>query len=196
MQALPSKAILGSAYQWMVTSKDMVNTGKTKTSSLFQEKQSGAQHGSRRELIRRGFHISGLLWFLGRHLAKEHPCCHGCTICTEMGAGDDICSDITLHMPSTRSSAWHILRHILDNTCWHQKMCPRPITGNYIIYGPWQWMHQYMLVQKGQPYCRGTISLWHMLDSTIFSFFFIYFLFFSPLTLLVVYYISQEILFG
>ena len=136
MQALPSKSILGSAYWWMVTGNDMVNTGITKTSSLFQEKQSGAWHGPGRELMGREFHMAGLLWFLGRHWAKDHPYCHGCTIYTKMCAGDDICSDITLHMQFTGSLAWHILRHILDNACWHQKMCPRPITANYAIYGP------------------------------------------------------------
>ena len=76
----------------MVTGKDMVNTGITKTSSLFQEKQSGARHGPGRELMGRGFHMAGLLWFLGRHWAKEHPCWHGCTIYTKIGAGDDVCT--------------------------------------------------------------------------------------------------------
>ena len=134
MQTLPSKAILGSAYRWMATGKDMVNTGITKTSSLFQEKWSGAWHGPGREVMGRVFHMAGLLWFLGRHWAKAHPWWHGCTIYTEMGTGDDVCSDITLHMPSTWTLAWHFLRHILDNGCWHQKMCHRPITANYAIY--------------------------------------------------------------
>ena len=86
MWALAGNAIPGSTYWWMVTGADTMNTGITKTNSLFQEKQSGDWHGPLRELMGMGFRMTGLLWFLDRCWAIEHPCCHGCALYTETGS--------------------------------------------------------------------------------------------------------------
>ena len=104
--ALPSNAISGSAYQWMVTSAVMVNTGITKISSLLQEKQSGARHGAWERA-----HWKGPVMTFA------------------------VMSYCTRHLPEVWPDAFYFISRVMPVGKKCQKTCPRPVTANYIVYG-------------------------------------------------------------
>ena len=52
----------------------------------------------------------------------------------QKGFWDDICGDITPHVPSTRSLGWHIWHHAPGNVCWRRRQptCSSPQQPNYV----------------------------------------------------------------
>ena len=75
----------------------------------------------------------------------------------QKGFRDDICGDITPHVPSTRSLGWCIWCHAPGNVCWQKlptdifwPVTAKPRTGLDRNQGqqPWLPMHQYFQCTK------------------------------------------------
>ena len=116
-------------------------------------------------------------WFLSRHRAIEHLCENGCTI-------------YRVGLPRMGFRRWCMqCHHTTHAICWKFRMAHltsrtgqrllaeasdvhRPvIVKQCYLWGcnqgqrPWQRAHQYLLVQKDQPYVTGQFLLLHILQT-------------------------------